>query len=302
MPPSLQRKIVVLFLALLAGSYSADGAEIRFKAEARVSGPFVLFCDIADVHNADPQQSEALAKIVLFPSPAVGRSRQVRAADLRQLLQLHKIDDEQYQFTGAKDIRIQAERPQAAPAAPELIASEAEKQTIVVAKFPIAQGEQVREVDVELCEVEKAPPGAVSSTDLAVGQEVTRAFAAGQPLDTRALRKPILVHRGQAVSVVAKAAGVRARTTARALENGTLGDLVLLESVDSQRKYSAIVSGPQQAEVLALGTAVSDSPRRAAVSTISDLTPTQSLGAPVVTTARSRPRSRPLVQPRRSNE
>ena len=62
----------------------------------------------------------------------------------------------------------------------------------------------------------------------------------------------------------AKVSGVEARTTARALEDGSEGDVILLESLETRQRYSAIVSGMQQAEVLAAGTTVSDPVRRAA--------------------------------------
>jgi flagella basal body P-ring formation protein FlgA len=139
---------------------------------------------------------------------------------------------------------------------------------VVCVVRPIAVGDMVREIDVELRSADQTGLNGqpVHTLDEVVGRQATRDFASGHVLDARFLRKPVLVTRGQAVAVVAKAAGVRAKTTARALEDGTQGDLILVESIDTKQRYSAIVTGTQQAEVLATGATVADPVRRTAAS------------------------------------
>ena len=262
MPPSLQRKIVALFFTMLAGAFSGDAAEIDFQPSAEVHGSLVLLGDIAKVVDGNATQVATLNRIELFPAPGVDKSTTVRTAYVRQLLQLHGVGPQHHRFTGATAIRISCSGAKT-PVVEQPTATVVELPRIVFTKRAISQGERVREIDLELRSVEKLPPGvaALQTTEVAVGQEATRSIDADEPLDVRHLRKPVLVRRGQSVSVVAKAAGVRARTTARALEDGAHGDLVLVESLETKQKYSAMVTDHQQVEVLAKAVTAFDAPR-----------------------------------------
>jgi flagella basal body P-ring formation protein FlgA len=53
------------------------------------------------------------------------------------------------------------------------------------------------------------------------------------------------------VTVYAKAAGIRIHTTARAKEEGAMGDLVAVESVADRKTFTARVCGPRETEVFA---------------------------------------------------
>ena len=97
-----------------------------------------------------------------------------------------------------------------------------------------------------------------------IGQQATRAIGADQPLDGRLLRKPLLVEKGQNISVVARGSGVRVRTTARATEDGARGDVIVVESLDTKQKYAVMVTDHQQVEVLASAVNATDGSRRMA--------------------------------------
>lgn len=263
MRPCLPRRTIWILLAFLTGSLSAGGAEIAFKSQATIRGSLVLLGDLADVRDSDPKVVDNLQRIELFPSPARGRQRLLRQVELRQLLQLHGIIAPDHQFSGAEVVRIgqatgdAARAPRTLPQVPE---ADSRSLAIVVAKRNIASGEILRAVDVELQAVEPLPASVAPLTnpDSVVGKEALRSIAAGQPLDARALRKPILVRRGELVVVVARAAGVRVRTTAKALSEGAHGDVVQLEADGSRQTYSAVVTGLREAEVYASGSSVSD--------------------------------------------
>ena len=115
-------------------------------------------------------------------------------------------------------------------------------------------------MDVEL----KSPNKSVTNEDVSqnveavVGQECLRSYAAGQTIDLRTLRQPILVRRGDAVVVIAKAAGVRVKTTAKSLGDGAFGELLPVESLANHEKFSVVVTGLRQAEVFASGSTVSN--------------------------------------------
>jgi flagella basal body P-ring formation protein FlgA len=117
----------------------------------------------------------------------------------------------------------------------------------------IERGEFVRATDVALQPHTLAVPANASRTlDGIVGREAVQSIRAGAMVMTNQVRAPILVRRGERVSVCAKAAGVTVRTYATAQQDGSLGDLIAVQAQDSKDRYSARVSGVRELEVLAI--------------------------------------------------
>ena len=86
-----------------------------------------------------------------------------------------------------------------------------------------------------------------------IGKETQKAISPGQVLDKNYVRSQILVRRGDVVTVYARAAGIRVRTTARALSDGSKGELIAVETLEtgSRDKFDARVAGAQVVEVWA---------------------------------------------------
>lgn len=84
-----------------------------------------------------------------------------------------------------------------------------------------------------------------------VGMETTRALGEGHALDRETLRAPLAVRRGEMVTVHARSAGLRVRTTARTRDDGSIGDLVAVESLADRKTFTARVCGIQEVEVFA---------------------------------------------------
>ncbi len=106
-----------------------------------------------------------------------------------------------------------------------------------------------------------------------VGQETTWAVPAGTILGRSSLRRPLVVRRGDAVTLYARSAGLRVRTTVRAREDGGLGDLIAVESFSSREPFYARVTGIQEVEIYAAPAEAS--PKKAAT--------TGMLGTPAAT-------------------
>lgn len=124
---------------------------------------------------------------------------------------------------------------------------------VVTIVKPLSQGAIIHESDVEL-----RPAAALNSSirpfhSLAdvVGHETTWSIPAGTILTAQSIRKPLLVKRGDAVTLYARSAGLSVRTTVRAREDGSQGDLITVESTSSREPFYARVTGVQQAEVFA---------------------------------------------------
>jgi flagella basal body P-ring formation protein FlgA len=105
-----------------------------------------------------------------------------------------------------------------------------------------ASGEQIVQVEEPFHSLEQA-----------IGKETQKAISPGQILDQNYVRSPLLVRRGDVVTVYARAAGIRVRTSARALADGSEGDLIAVETLEtgSREKFDARITGAQVVEVWA---------------------------------------------------
>ncbi|HEY2252951.1 MAG TPA: flagellar basal body P-ring formation chaperone FlgA, partial [Planctomycetaceae bacterium] len=119
---------------------------------------------------------------------------------------------------------------------------------VAVAIRPLDRGAVVTAADVEL---QPQDPGLQSQNrsvpfttiDSLVGMETKRAIQVGDMITTDAVQPPVLVKRGDAVSVYARGGGIQVRTIARARENGSLGQPVQVESLDTHKTYDAVITG-----------------------------------------------------------
>ena len=109
---------------------------------------------------------------------------------------------------------------------------------LVVAVRSLPKGTLIRADDVQLQRRSAgAGPTGASRDELcqalsdAIGHETTRAIVPGQVLETQAVRRPLMVKRGEVVTVYARTAGIEIRTTARCRDDGSQGDLINVESL-----------------------------------------------------------------------
>ena len=84
-----------------------------------------------------------------------------------------------------------------------------------------------------------------------VGKQTTKAIAEGKVLTPDVVQAPLLVRRGDVVTVYARTAGIRIHTTARAKDDGAMSDLVTVESLTDRKSFTARVCGPRETEVFA---------------------------------------------------
>ncbi len=124
---------------------------------------------------------------------------------------------------------------------------------VVVALRPLGRGMVIREGDVALQNVAAADklPAALHSLEETIGHELVRGVGAGAAVTSDVLRQPVAVHRGEIVSVLARAGGICIRTNARAHDDGSVGELVAIESLRDRSAYYARVRGVREVEVYA---------------------------------------------------
>lgn len=124
---------------------------------------------------------------------------------------------------------------------------------VVTAVHSLLRGAIIRNTDVVLvqAEVREGDNGAFHSVEEVLGKQTTRAVPEGKILTAEALQSQSYVHRGEAITVHARTAGIRVRTTVRAKDDGGLGDLIAVETLTDRKTFYARVCGIREAEVLA---------------------------------------------------
>lgn len=114
---------------------------------------------------------------------------------------------------------------------------------VAVLRRAVARGTVLRRDDVAIEERELVglPAGVISSVDDAIGKETRAALPANAPLTVNALASPLLVRRGDLVTVVVETPGMRLSTPGEALEPGAAGAQIRVRNRKSQQELAGQV-------------------------------------------------------------
>lgn len=248
----------LLVICLGANSYAV---EIVLHERAKQSGAVIRLGDIADISAASPEMMHDLATTPLLPSPAPGTTEFLQRSQLRDLLASRGIDTTQLIILGAKAVEIgeikQTQKLPRKPAVKQTLRNsrpELPMQTTLVTTRKIERGDFIRAADVEL----RQEPGhknrsVATSLEEVVGMEASRNLPEGAVIYKNQVRKPLLVLRGESVEVYATTGGISVKTYAVARQDGALGDLVQVQTLDKKERYMAYVAGRGELEVYAPG-------------------------------------------------
>ena len=116
---------------------------------------------------------------------------------------------------------------------------------IVVPSRDIARGEVIADADLQFGTVAGTAlmTGTVTNMDAARGMEARRVLRAGAPLSAADMRRPVVVTKGQTITMTFEAPGVDLTAMGRALSEGGIGDTVTMQNPVSFRMVSAVVTG-----------------------------------------------------------
>lgn len=125
-------------------------------------------------------------------------------------------------------------------------------ESIPVLKNRIAAGETITRSDVEWMQVPAGRYGGgyVDQLSDLVGQSPRRALAAGAPVRSGDIGRPEAVAKNVLVTMVAQAPGITITTTGRALEAGSIGDVVQVMNLQSKKIIPATIIGANQVQVI----------------------------------------------------
>jgi len=102
-----------LLVVCCFGSGSDLNAQIlRLKATAVVDSPIIRLGDVADVLNADAEQSARMEEMALQPAPAQGRTSVITISQIRSRLQALGVDLSRLELTGKSRVRVSLKQPE----------------------------------------------------------------------------------------------------------------------------------------------------------------------------------------------
>ncbi len=117
---------------------------------------------------------------------------------------------------------------------------------VAVPSRDIARGEIISDSDLVYgtASASQMRPGVATAMDDLSGKQARRYLRAGELVLTSDVRKPIIVTKGETVTMTFNAPGVSLTATGRALSEGGLGESVTVLNPVSFRQVMATVTGP----------------------------------------------------------
>jgi flagellar basal body P-ring formation protein FlgA len=127
---------------------------------------------------------------------------------------------------------------------------------VVVPAHDIPRGETIAESDLTYATVpgNALIAGVITNISAAKDMQARRLLQAGEAFRRDDVRKPIVVTKGQTVTMMFSAPGVELTAMGRAVGEGGIGDTVIVENPASFRMVSGIITAP--GTVLASGPAL----------------------------------------------
>jgi flagella basal body P-ring formation protein FlgA len=145
---------------------------------------------------------------------------------------------------GARQSLTATSIPQSSPdVAPE---------TLAVLSRSVARGAEIDAQDVVWMDApSNAPRDSLTDPDALIGKTAKRALLANTPLRSADVMETPAVRRGEPVTLMFEAGGLRLSVRGRALADGPVGAMIKVINPQSNKTLDAIIEGPGVARVLA---------------------------------------------------
>jgi len=116
---------------------------------------------------------------------------------------------------------------------------------------PVVPGEVIAKSDVDTIAVRADRMNETYFTDAAdlIGKTPRRAIRPGEPIRPSDVQVPIVIHKGDLVTLILRTPSLMLTARAKALEDGAQGAAIRLANTQSGRTLDAVVTGPGTASV-----------------------------------------------------
>jgi flagella basal body P-ring formation protein FlgA len=117
---------------------------------------------------------------------------------------------------------------------------------VVVPAHDIPRGQTISESDLTYATLpgNAMMAGVVTSITAAKDMEARRMLRAGEAFRSDDVRRPIVVTKGETITMLFNAPGVELTATGRAMSEGGVGDTVMVQNPASFRMINGVISAP----------------------------------------------------------
>jgi flagella basal body P-ring formation protein FlgA len=121
---------------------------------------------------------------------------------------------------------------------------------VVVAARALHRGDSLAENDLKVEQRDVLAPGSPPITRLgdAIGQSLRRPLAENAVLTASVVELPVLVRRGDRISISSRTGGIAVRASAQALDNGRYGEMIRVRNTQSEKVIEVRVTGAGEGE------------------------------------------------------
>ncbi|MEM9015139.1 MAG: flagellar basal body P-ring formation chaperone FlgA [Pseudomonadota bacterium] len=142
-------------------------------------------------------------------------------------------------------------------ATPNAIAGMARiRAALPVLRRQAARGQIINETDLDFLEIAIAPGERVlQNENEIIGMEARRTLAANEALRRSDLRAPVLISKGDLVTLTYKTEGIRLSHQGVAMDSGGRGDVIAVRNVQSERILRGIVADGKRVQVVTMASA-----------------------------------------------
>lgn len=115
----------------------------------------------------------------------------------------------------------------------------------------VMRGALIGEADIVWKSMPEArlPRSTITEADQIIGMAAKHSLQAGKPLSSGDVRRPLLVNRGETVTMVLRTQSMQLTAKGRALQHGSRGDTIRISNLQTNTVVDAIVTGPGQARI-----------------------------------------------------
>lgn len=115
----------------------------------------------------------------------------------------------------------------------------------------IMRGEVIGEADIAWQSLPDArlPRATLTDVEQIVGMAAKRSLTAGSPVAANDVRRPLLINRGETVTMTLSTPVMQLTAKGRALQHGSEGDTIRISNLQTNTVIDAVVTGPGQARV-----------------------------------------------------
>lgn len=124
-------------------------------------------------------------------------------------------------------------------------------QSVYAARQPLSKGSRIGEGDIyqQEMDIQQLKQGYYTDARQLLGQICKQPIRQGMPFNPFNVQMPLLVHRGQAVNIVAGSEAFTVKMAGIALNNGILGERVSVKNLSSKKILEGRISASQEVRV-----------------------------------------------------